>query len=163
LGKGDSIQNRDSQLETSGGVIGFYEREFYTFSNFSSFAVDWNNRHWPTSEHAYQAAHFVETAPELYEEIFKCRSAHDAYKLSKSNADKAPKDWHQIKVTVMEEIVRLKLEQNPYVKKKFLETENLDLVEDSPKDDFWGWGEKRDGRNELGKIWMKLRKEIRNE
>jgi len=25
------------------------------------------------------------------------------------------------------------------------------------KDDFWGWGEKRNGRNELGKIWMELR------
>lgn len=34
------------------------------------------------------------------------------------------------------------------------------IVEDSPKDDYWGWGEKRDGRNELGKIWMRLRDEI---
>ena len=34
------------------------------------------------------------------------------------------------------------------------------IIEDSPKDNFWGWGGKRNGKNELGKIWMKLRDEI---
>src|SRR3989344_4621562 len=32
---------RDPLLETSGKVIAFYEREYYCFSNFSSFAVEW--------------------------------------------------------------------------------------------------------------------------
>jgi predicted NAD-dependent protein-ADP-ribosyltransferase YbiA (DUF1768 family) len=35
------------------------------------------------------------------------------------------------------------------------------LVEDSPKDDFWGWGPNKDGCNQLGKVWMKLRGEDR--
>jgi len=39
-------QNRDPQLETSGKIIGFYEREFYCFSNFSSFAVKWKGKLW---------------------------------------------------------------------------------------------------------------------
>jgi len=154
------MQNRDSKLETTGKIIGFYEREFYVFSNFSSFQVDWNGRHWPTSEHSYQAAHFVDTAPELYEEIFKSNSAHEAFKIAKANADKAPENWHDIKSTIMEEIVRLKLDQNPYVKTKLLQTGDLQIVEDSPKDSFWGWGEDKKGRNELGKIWMKLRDEL---
>ncbi len=62
----------------------------------------------------------------------------------------------------MEEIVRHKLRQNPYVMRKLLQTGKRKIVEDSPKDAFWGWGEKRDGRNELGKIWMKLREEVIN-
>lgn len=157
----DEYQNRDSELETSGEIIGFYEREFYPFSNFSSFAVEWRGRLWPTSEHAYQAAHFFETAPELVEKIYKSKSAHEAYKLAKANADKAPKNWHDIKVSLMEDILRYKLEQNPYVMKKLKQTGDRKLVEDSPKDDFWGWGPKKDGRNELGKIWMKLREEIK--
>ncbi len=156
------MQNRDPQLETSGKIIGFYEREFYVLSNFSSFAVDWRGRRWSTSEHAYQAAHFIDTDKKLFEKIFKARSAHDAYKIAKANADKAPENWDEIKTVVMEEIVRLKLEQNLYVKKKLLETEDLLLVEDSPKDGFWGWGRDRKGRNELGKIWMKLRDELRD-
>jgi len=61
---------------------------------------------------------------------------------------------------VMEDIVRHKLKQNSYVMHKLLQTGKRKIVEDSPKDSFWGWGPKRDGRNELGKIWMKLKTEV---
>jgi len=153
-------QFRDPQLVTDGSIVGFYPREFYVLDNFASFQVDWRGRRWPTSEHAYQAAHFFDTAPELAEQIFQARSAHEAYKIAKVNADKAPQNWDEIKVGIMEEIVRAKCEQNPYVKQKLLETLDEEIVEDSPKDAFWGWGENRDGRNELGKIWMRLRNEL---
>ena len=56
--------------------------------------------------------------------------------------------------------MRAKLEQNPYVKKKLLETQDYQIVEDSPKDSFWGWGMDRKGENNLGKLWMKLRNEL---
>jgi ribA/ribD-fused uncharacterized protein len=151
---------RDSLLETSGKIIGFYEREFYCFSNFSSFAVRWKRKVWPTSEHAYQAAHFFKTAPILAEKIYKAKSAHEAYKLAKANTDKVPKNWEQIKIAIMEDIVWHKLKQNPYVMHKLIQTEKKLIVEDSPKDNFWGWGPNRDGRNELGKIWMRLREKI---
>jgi len=154
-------QNRDPQLETSGDIVGFYDREFYTFSNFSSFAVIWNGRRWQTAEHAYQAAHFFETAPEVAEEIFECMSAHEAQKIARTNTSKAPINWDEIKVAVMGDIVRHKLEQNPYVLHKLLQTGDKEIVEDSPKDSFWGWGPDRKGRNELGKIWMRLREEIK--
>lgn len=86
-----SVSSRDPLLDTTGVVAGCYEREFYTFSNFSSFQVEWRGRLWPTSEHAYQAAHFFETAPELVEQIFDIRSAHEAFVLAKSNARRALK------------------------------------------------------------------------
>ncbi|HEX8923637.1 MAG TPA: NADAR family protein [Patescibacteria group bacterium] len=156
----NTYQNRDSQLDTSGNIVGFYEREFYIFSNFSSFEVEWKGRIWKTSEHAYQASHFFETAPELVEEIFNAKSAHDAFKIAKLNSDKAPKNWEEIKVSIMEDIIRHKLEQNPYIKHKLIQTGDKLIVEDSPKDNCWGWGPNKDGRNDLGKIWMKLREEI---
>ncbi len=155
-------QFRDPQLDTSGDIIGFYPREFYTFDNFSSFQVDYAGRRWPTSEHAYQASHFFDTAPELVEEIFNARSAHDAYKIAKTNGHKAPENWEDIKVSIMYEICKLKLFQNPYVQHKLELSGDLNIVEDSPKDNFWGWGANRDGRNELGKIWMRLRDEVRS-
>ena len=37
---------RDPQLDTSGDVVGCYEREFFVFSNFSSFQVEWRGRLW---------------------------------------------------------------------------------------------------------------------
>ena len=78
-------QNRDPILETSGKVVGFYEREFYCFSNFSSFAVKWKGRTWPTSEHAYQASRFMGEKPKIVEQIFKARSADDAYRIAIKN------------------------------------------------------------------------------
>jgi len=154
-------KNRDPELETSGQIVGFYEREFYCFSNFSSFAVEWKGKFWQTSEHAYQASHFFETAPELAERIHKIKSAHEAYKLAKANADKAPDNWEDIKVGIMEDIVRHKLEQHPYIMHKLIQTGKRTIVEDSPKDDCWGWGKNRNGKNELGKVWMKLREELK--
>ena len=56
--------------------------------------------------------------------------------------------------------MRLKVEQNPYVKQKLMQTKNYIICEDSPKDAFWGIGPNRDGRNELDKIYMKIREEL---
>lgn len=154
-------QFRDPQLDTSGKIIGFYPREFYPFDNFSSFQVDYRGKRWQTSEHAYQASHFFETAPDLAGAIYNARSAHDAYKIAKTNSHKVPNNWDDIKVGVMYEICKLKLLQNPYVRQKLEQSGDLDIIEDSTKDDFWGWGPNRDGRNELGKIWMKLRDELK--
>ncbi len=82
-------QYRDPLLATNEDIIGFYEREFYVLSNFSSFQVEWRGKLWPTSEHAYQAAHFFEIAPKLVEEIFNTKSAHRAFEIAKANANKA--------------------------------------------------------------------------
>lgn len=89
-------------------------------------------------EHAYQAHKFLQTAPEIAEQIINCYSAHDAQKIANENKAKQRADWDEIKLEVMEKLLRLKLEQNPYVKKKLLQTNNLLICEDSPKDSFFG-------------------------
>jgi len=158
----NKYQNRDPRLETSGKIIGFYEREFYCFSNFSSFVVKWKGRLWSTSEHAYQASRFMGKKPKIVGQILKAKSAHDAFKIAKKNLRNEFGKYKVEDIKNMEDIVRHKLEQNPYVMHKLLQTGKRTIVEDSPKDSFWGWGPGRKGRNELGKIWMKLRSEIKN-
>lgn len=143
-------------------VIGFYPREFYCLDNFSSFKVEYDGYLYTSNEEAYQALGFIESAAEIADQIKKLHSAHDAQKIAYANRDKRRKDWDDIKLLVMEQLLREKVEQNPYVKKKLLETKNYIIVEDSPKDDYWGWGENREGDNHLGKLWMKIRDEIRN-
>lgn len=156
-------QYRDLWLsEKMDEVVGFYPREFYCFDNFSSFKVEYDGYLYSSVEEAYQTLGFVESAPEIAEKIRKSHSAHEAQKIAYENKDKRQKNWDEIKVSVMEKLLRAKLEQNPYVKKKLLETEDYLIVEDSPKDSFWGWGEDRQGENNLGKLWMKLRDELRN-
>lgn len=155
-------QYRDKWLaEGIDSYIGFYNREFFCLDNFSSFRVFVDGILYCTVEHAYQASKFLNTAPDVAELITNSYSAYDAQRIAHENADKQREDWERIKVSVMERLVRLKLEQNPYVKRKLLETGDYTICEDSPKDAFWGIGQNRDGRNELGKIWMKLRDELR--
>jgi ribA/ribD-fused uncharacterized protein len=141
-------------------VVGFYPREFYPLDNFAAFAVDWLGKRFPTAEHAYHWSKYTQSAPEVAERIFQARSPHDAQKLAIKHKDLRQADWSRVKLEIMEEILRLKLEQNSYVKQKLLQTLDLEIVEDSPKDSFWGWGPDRSGRNELGKLWMKLRAEF---
>lgn len=154
-------QYRDTWLaEKLDEFIGFYPREFFCLDNFSSFAIVYNDIKYPTVEHAYQSLKFIDTAPEVAKEIAECFSAHEARKIAIVNKDRQNPNWDVIKVNVMEELLRLKMDQNPYVKKKLLQTKNYTICEDSPKDTFWGIGPNRDGQNQLGKIWMKLRGEI---
>lgn len=147
--------------EKMGEFIGFYPREFFVFDNFSSFKVCVDGVTYSTVEHAYQATKFLKSAPEIAKEIMDSYSAHDAQKIAYKNKDKQCENWDEIKLSVMEKLLRLKLEQNPYVKKKLLETGDYTICEDSPKDSFWGIGLDRKGRNELGKLWMKLREELK--
>ena len=157
-------QYRDLWLkEKMDEVIGFYPREFYPLDNFSSFKVEWNGYLYASLEEAYQTASFIGSDEEIVEQIKHSHSADEAQRIAYANRDKRRPDWDSIKVNVMEELLRLKIEQNPYVKKKLLQTGDYYIVEDSPKDSFWGWGPNRDGYNQLGKLWMKLREELREE
>jgi hypothetical protein len=139
--------------------IFFYEQEFYIFSNFSSFKLRWKEYDWMTSEHAYHSEKFDDK--KLLEELKNTRSAHEAMALAYANRDSYRKDWDDIKLEVMKEILHTKVAQHPYVKKKLLESGNKKLVENSWRDDYWGWGPNKDGANHLGKLWMRVRDEVR--
>lgn len=130
------------------------------FSNFASFAVEWRGILWPTSEHAYQAAKFTDKA--IVAEVQNAHSAHDAKKIAHRHEGQIRPDWDEIKISIMEEIVRQKLAQHPYILKKLLQTGDMEIIEDSPTDSFWGRGPDGKGENNLGKIWVKLREEIKS-
>ena len=156
-------QYRDTWLsEKIDEIIGFYPREFYPLDNFSSFKVEWNGYLYSSLEEAFQSRLFLPNNPEIAEQIKKSHSAHEAQKIMFENIDKVRYSKDE-QVLIMEELLRLKIEQNPYVKKKLLQTEDYLIVEDSPKDSFWGWGINRDGLNQLGKLWMKIRDELKNQ
>lgn len=142
----------------------FYEQEFYPFSNFSAFRVAIWGVDFDTSEHAYHWAKFNtgEADGQSIQHMvrYSC-SAHEAFKVAEINRNWRRLDWDDVKVGVMEEILRAKLAQHEYVRRKLLQTGDREIVENSWRDSFWGWGPNKDGRNELGKLWMRLREELR--
>lgn len=141
--------------------IFFYEHEYYVFSNFSAFAIEWKGHLCMTTEHAYHTEKFEDE--EIKKEIRATRSAHDSQKVSHAYKEKYRADWNDVKLGIMKSILQEKVLQHPYVKKKLLESGDRILVEDSWRDDFWGWGPNKDGKNMLGKLWMEVREEVRKQ
>jgi len=144
----------------------FYEKNepFYEFTNFSPHDVTYKGKRYPTSEHLFQALKFLDGHPEIAERIRNCGErpmlafdeAHRYQKLVRS-------DWRQVNVEKMEVALRLKFTQHPDLKALLLGTGDADLVEDSPRDYFWGIGADHTGRNELGKALVRLREELHQE
>lgn len=144
----------------------FYEQDFYVLSNFSAFRVKWKNRSFDTAEAAYHWEKFPNDANPMKESdtqwgIRKVSSAHAAFKMAQDFKSLRRKDWDEVKVGIMREILRAKVDQHEYVKRKLLATGDRELIEDSWRDDFWGWGPNKDGQNMLGKLWMEIRAELK--
>ena len=157
-------------LDTDTHVF-FYEQDFYVLSNFSSFTLQWRDQRFDTSEAAYHwekfpslvddPEHEIVTRSAIRRAIHKAPSAHEAFKIAERNRDYRRKDWDDVKVGIMREIIRAKTQQHEYVRRKLLATGDRELVENSWRDSFWGWGPDRNGLNQLGKLWMELRHELR--
>lgn len=144
----------------------FYEQDFYVLSNFSAFSVRWQGWRFPTSEHAYHWEKFDPCTRDAQGEYVRDRireawSAHEAFKLAERWRTLRRKDWDSVKVDIMRGILCAKVDQHEYVGRKLLATGDRELVENSWRDDFWGWGPNRDGQNMLGKLWMEIRADLR--
>lgn len=146
-------------LDTDDRVC-FYEQDFYPLSNFSSFRVRWKGRSFDTSEATYHFEKF-RGIPSTQKLIVDAPSAHEAFKIAELYRSHRRSDWDAVKVDVMRHILYAKVEQHEYVRRKLLATGERELVENSWRDSFWGWGPNRDGQNQLGKLWMEIRAELR--
>lgn len=147
--------------------VRFYEHDFYVLSNFSAFNLEWEGMTFQTSEAAYHWEKFAieaddDTRNSVAYAIYEAPSAHEAFKIAETQKHLRRPDWDDVKVGIMRDILRAKADQHEYVRRKLLATGDRELVEDSWRDDFWGWGPNRDGQNMLGKLWMEVRAELRD-
>jgi ribA/ribD-fused uncharacterized protein len=142
----------------------FYEQDFYVLSNFSAFTLQWKGHRFDTSEAAYHWEKFEGTGNDSIQMSILCApSAHEAFKIAESYKHYRRLDWDEVKVDIMRCILCAKVEQHEYVGRKLLQTGNRELIEDSWRDAFWGWGENHDGRNMLGRLWMQVRQQLRSQ
>jgi ribA/ribD-fused uncharacterized protein len=148
------------KLDTPSQVF-FYEQDFYVLSNFSAFRLRWGGVNFDTSEHAYHWEKFIAHRPDIAQLVRTAPSAHEAFKCAEEWRDQRTTEWDNVKVDTMRRILREKARQHEYVRRKLLATGDRELIEDSWRDDFWGWGPNRDGQNMLGKLWMEIRAELR--
>jgi predicted NAD-dependent protein-ADP-ribosyltransferase YbiA (DUF1768 family)/serine/threonine protein phosphatase PrpC len=111
---------------------------------------------------------------QVYESL-STSSQDEAYSIGRS-INMSPDRWENgvttnilglpgLRVTWMEKVVRAKL-KNPKIRQLLLSTGNNLLLQIKPGDPAWGSGNGQNGipgQNLLGKIWMALRDEIRNQ
>jgi ribA/ribD-fused uncharacterized protein len=119
-----------------------------------------------TSEALYQCCRFPHL-PEVQRQIISERSPMTAKMKSKPYRSDSRPDWNVIQTKVMRWCLQVKLVQNwDQFSKLLLETEDLLIVEDSRKDDFWGAKPINEdtliGANVLGRLLMQLRAQIKN-
>jgi ribA/ribD-fused uncharacterized protein len=146
----------------------FYEQDFYVLSNFSAFTLKWHGLRFDTSEAAYHWEKFYgfnddreKIRHSIAEQIRLAPSAHEAFKIAQQAVAFRHPNWDNLKVAKMRQILRAKASQHEYVRRKLLATGDRELIEDSWRDDYWGWGPNRNGQNMLGKLWMEIRTALR--
>lgn len=145
----ERIRKEKEQMENA---IKEFRNEFYFLSNFYEADVTYDGYTYRNNESAFQAQkdltrriQFTELKPN------QARSLGRKVNLRS--------DWEQVKVKIMEEIVRCKFDQHPDLKEKLIDTGDRLLIEGNTwNDTFWGVC-KGKGKNNLGLILMKIRKE----
>ena len=138
-------------------AVYFFSPAFEPLNNFSAHQVEIWDRRFPTSEHAYQWRKFSGAKPNVAKEILNARSPETAQKIAREYKTEMPEDWHERKTLYMEEILRAKHDQNESVREVLKRSGTRTIVENSPIDSFWGNGPKKDGKNMMGVLWMKIR------
>ena len=132
-----------------------YEKFLATFS---AHAIEYKERLYPTVEHAYHASRYSDEA--VQEEIRRAKSPFLGWEVSQKHKADQLAGFDARKSDVMEELCRLKLGQHADVKEGLLASGDDTIVKNYP-DPYWGIGADGVGKNEMGRIWMKLRSELK--
>ncbi len=167
--------------------IKFYAKKtsYYEFSNYYSpkGGIIIDGKSYPTSEHYFQSQKFIyPKAPETtleYADIvasvntpnksrilalqkigggYKWRTAlNPIIQQSLDDGVKIDKEWDDRRNNVMRRAVYAKFSQNPTLKKLLIDTFPAKIIEDSPRDYYWGIGNSDTGKNMLGRILEEVR------
>ena len=143
---------------TENNPIDSFRGEHAFLSNFYPSPIVYEGRHYPTVEHAYQAAKTViAEEKEIIQQIPRPGPAKRA-----GRRVTLRKDWESIKIRVMDQLIKEKFKPGSQFTRRLLDTGDLPLQEGNTwGDTYWGICNEK-GHNHLGKILMKRRHELRH-
>lgn len=144
-------------------TIFFYgarHKPYGCFSNFSPHGFELDGVWWPTSEHYFQAQKFAGTP--FADQIRQAPAPHEAAKMGRRRSLPLRPDWEAIKDQVMLAGVLRKFETHADIRAVLLATEEEPLVENAPRDYYWGCGADGGGQNKLGQVLMMVRAVLRS-
>lgn len=137
-------------------LIDNFSGDFAFLSNFYYTQVWYEDISYCTSEHAFQAAKSTDRADRM-----SVRNSGGAAQAKRRGREiKMRTDWDEVKVGIMEDILRIKFTR-PELNEMLLLTDDYELVEGNHwNDTFWGVC-KGVGENHLGKLLMKIRDDVK--
>ena len=139
-------------------TIDRFTGDYDFLSNFHPSPIEVDGVTYPTVEHAFQAA--KTSIPEEKQAVAAATTPGSAKRLGRK-VQLRP-DWEEVKVGIMEDLVRLKFTTHADLRAQLLATGDAELVEGNNWNDrFWGVC-KGSGQNHLGKLLMKIRAELRS-
>lgn len=153
-------------------MIREFRGQYGFMSNFAECEINYNGYTYPSTEHAFMAQKsydeiMVEATAnnvKYVDWIEYCATSGKTASEIKAQARTVTlrPDWEQVKLQVMEDVLRIKFNQEPF-KSKLLATGNQNIQEGNTwKDVFWGIDlQSGVGENHLGRIIMDIRKELR--
>lgn len=136
-------------------MINEFRGENYFLSNFYESPVSYKGLTYKNNEAAFQAQKCIKDDEK---KLFTDLNPSEAKKLGR----KIPlrKDWEDIKINVMRDIVRAKFDQNEDLAEKLISTGDEYLEEGNTwGDKIWGTVNGK-GANNLGRILMEIREEL---
>jgi len=138
-------------------MIKKFRGDYKWLSNMTPCKLTYNGIEYPSSEHAYMSA---KSDDMTWKSLCADKQKSGFYIKRESQKIALIDDWDNIKFSVMEEILRIKFESEPF-KRLLQNTGNVEIQEGNTWNDlFWGVDlETGKGKNNLGKIIMKIRNE----
>lgn len=112
---------------------------------------------YPTTEHYFQSQKLIGTP--FCSKIAALPSPREAFEYPRQRGVRewVRKGWESVKDDVMYRALYYKFIQHENLLLLLLGTGNLDLIEHSPYDSYWGDGPDGRGQNKLGRLLMRLR------
>lgn len=136
--------------------------KYFCFSNFSQHPVEVDGLKYPTSEHYYQSMKFYGVNPERAEQIRLAATPRIAADMGRDASFEMQPDWEKYKIYYMCRVIQIKTDTYESIQKLLLETGEEEIIEDSPRDYYWGCGKDGSGKNKLGILWMTMRACLRD-
>ncbi len=143
-------------------TIYFYsprEQPHGCFSNFSRHGISMEDAWYPTVEHYFQAQKFAGTP--YAERIQRAATPKQAAELGRSRSVPLRADWESVKDGIMLAAVQCKFETHEALRALLLATGDEEIVENAPRDYYWGGGADGSGQNKLGQTLMAVRARLR--
>jgi ribA/ribD-fused uncharacterized protein len=128
-------------------------------ASFSCHDIHLSGRRWSSVEHYFQAMKFLDT--KIQKKIAGAKTPAEAKRIAKFYAERKRQDWPKVRNLIMYNAIQAKFLQHPNLLSALNKTGRRRIQEITDDDCYWGCGPDRRGQNQMGRLLMRLRDNLR--